>query len=307
VHELLRSGHQVTVLSRDPAAAARRLPSEARAVWWDGRSSEGWIEEAGRAEAIINLAAENIAGSSFLPQRWDQARKELIRQSRRDSAGAVVEAITRSASRPAIVIQASAVGYYGPREDVTLDESGPPGDDFLAETVLEWEAAMEPVRDLGVRLALIRTGLILTEKGGPLSRLLPFFKLFVGGPYGSGRQWWSWIHIRDEVRAIRFLMESESSEGPYNLTAPEPVRNREFARTLGKVLGRPSLIPVPAPAMRLLVGEVATVVLTGQRVIPARLSRAGFRFVFPHLEGALRNLLQTEESPGGSTYETDAI
>jgi uncharacterized protein (TIGR01777 family) len=278
------------VLSRNPAATRLRLPAGARMMAWDGKSARGWEAAADSAEAIINLASENLAGDGFWPTRWTEARKALIRQSRRETSAAVVAAVGASAHKPAVVIQASAIGYYGPRGDEALDETAGPGADFLADTAVEWEAGVRPLEDMGLRLVLARTGLILTPHGGPLARMAPFFRMGVGGPYGNGRQWWSWIHIRDEVRALRFLMEEERASGPYNLTAPNPTTNRDFARTLGRVLGRPAAIPVPAFALRLLLGEVAAVVLTGQRVLPHRLLQLGFRFELPVLEAALQEL-----------------
>jgi uncharacterized protein (TIGR01777 family) len=189
------------------------------------------------------------------------------------------------------VVQASAIGYYGPHGDEVLDETAPPGNDFLAGVVAEWEASTAPVEQLGVRRVITRTGLILAKKDAPFAMVLLPFKFFVGGPFGSGRQYWSWIHLEDEIRAIRFLIAAEAAAGPYNLTSPNPDTNRELSRAVGRVMRRPSFLGIPAFATRLVAGETATVVLDGQRVVPKRLLELGFEFKYPLLEGALRNIL----------------
>ena len=274
------------MLSRDPSRA-RGLPPGVRAEKWDGRTAQGWGSLADGAYAIVNLAGENLAEG-----RWTAARKERIRQSRLNAGQAVVEAVGAAERKPAVVVQASGIGYYGPRGDEEVTEDFRPGSDFLGRLAVEWEASTAPVEALGVRRVVIRTGVVLSLEGGALPRLLLPFRFFVGGPLGSGRQWVPWIHIVDEVRAIRFLLEQDEARGPYNLTAPHPVTNRELARALGRALRRPAWLPVPAPALRLALGEMSTVLLTGQRAVPKRLLEAGFVFQFPDLEAALRNLFQ---------------
>ena len=204
---------------------------------------------------------------------------------------AIVEAVKRVSNKPHVIIQASAVGYYGPTGNEEIHEDSPPGQDFLAKLCLEWEDSTAPVADIGVRRAIIRTGIPLTPKGGVLPRFLLPFRLFLGGPLGSGNQWFPWLHINDQVRAIRYLIENEKLSGAFNLSAPEPVTNRQFARTLGQVLNRPSFIRVPPLAVKMLFGEMATIILDGQRQIPKRLMETGYKFQFSKLEPALRNLL----------------
>lgn len=290
--DLARDGYRVTVLSRNPAKYAHLPNNGIQYRLWDARSAQGWQDAAESADVIVNFAGETIGGEGFLPDRWTDEKKRRIRESRASAGRAVTEAIAAASQKPKLVIQASAIGYYGPHDDATkLSEDAPAGTDFLASVCREWEAATEEVEAMGVRRVITRTGLIQTRETGPLPRLLPIFKAFVGGPFGSGRQWWSWIHPQDEIRAIRFLMENEAASGAFNLTAPQPVTNREFSKTLGKVLNRPSLIPVPAFAVKLLVGEVATIVLDGQRVVPAHLQELGFTFRYSDLESALRQVL----------------
>jgi uncharacterized protein (TIGR01777 family) len=282
---LAADGHEVILLSRTPERATG-LPVGVRVAGWDGRTAAGWGFLADGAEVIVNLAGESIAAG-----RWTPERKLRIRDSRLDAGRAVVEAVQAATDRPRAVIQASAVGYYGPCGDEEITEQTPPGDDFLAHVVAAWEASTAPVEALGVRWAVIRTGVVLSEAGGALPRLLLPFKFFAGGPLGSGRQWFPWIHITDEVEAIRFLMGSQAADGPFNLSAPNPLTNAGFSRILGRVLGRPAFVPTPAPALRLLFGEMVTVLLDGQRVLPGRLLDLGFTFRFPEAEAALRDLL----------------
>lgn len=284
--ELVAVGYEVVVLSRNPHRA-RGLPPGVRLESWDGRTAHGWGPLADGAYAIVNLAGENIAGG-----RWTAERKRRIRQSRLDAGQAVVEAVRAAERRPAVVVQASGIGYYGPRGDEEVTEDFPPGEDFLGRLAVEWEASTAPVEPLGVRRVVIRTGVVLSREGGALPRLALPFRFFLGGPLGSGRQWVPWIHIADEVRAIRFLLEKEDARGPYNLAAPHPVTNRELARALGEALRRPAWLPVPAPALKVLLGEMSAVLLTGQRALPRRLQDAGFPFRFPHIQIALPNLFQ---------------
>ncbi len=286
--ELAAAGYEVVVLSRDPLRA-RGLPPGVRAGKWDGRTAQGWGSRADGAYAIVNLAGENLAGG-----RWTAARKERIRQSRLNAGQAVVEAVRAAERKPAVVVQASGIGYYGPRGDEEVTEEAPPGSDFLGRLAVEWEASTAPVEVLGVRRVVIRTGVVLSAEGGALPRLALPFRFFLGGPLGSGRQWTPWIHIADEVGAIRFLVEQEGARGPYNLAAPHPVTNRELARALGRVLHRPAWLPVPAPALQLALGEMSAVLLTGQRAVPKRLLEAGFVFRFPEVEAALQDLCSSE-------------
>lgn len=280
---LASSGHEVIVLSRDPGRVSG-LPDGARAVRWDGRTTEGWAQLCEDA-AIINLAGENLSSG-----RWTGERKRRIRQSRLDAGGAVA-AVAAAERKPHVVVQASAVGYYGFRGDEELDEGSSPGDDYLARVCQDWEASTAPVEALGVRRVIIRTAPVLSRTGGMLPRLALPFRFFVGGRLGSGRQWFPWIHISDEVGAIRFLLENEQTIGPFNLSSPHPTTNAQFSRLLGRLMSRPALIPAPSFALRILLGEMATALLGGQRVVPRRLLDAGFTFAFPDAFTALRDLL----------------
>ncbi len=285
--DLARDGHEVIALSRDPGRHATGLPAGMRAERWDGRTADGWGPLADGADAIVNLAGASLAGG-----RWTAARKALLRASRVDAARAVVAAVEAAERRPRVVVHGSAVGYYGVHGDETLTEDAPAGDDFLAGLVVEHEQAIAPVRALGVRLAIARTGVVFSPRGGALPLMVLPFRLFAGGPVGGGRQYISWIHLADEVAALRFLVEDGRAEGAFNLAAPNPVTNAEFGRAVGRVLHRPSFVPTPAFPLRLALGEMATVVLDGQRVVPRRLTDLGFKFRFAEAEAALRDVLR---------------
>lgn len=281
--DLTAAGHEVVVLSRAPQSAG--APGGVRVERWDAATAAGWGALAEGAGAIVNLAGEEIA------HRWTAGRKRRIGESRLNAGRAVVEAVRAASRKPAVVIQSSAVGYYGPRGDDEVAEDSPPGDDFLARLCVDWEASTAPVEELGVRRAIIRTGVVLARDGGALPRMLLPFRLGIGGKLGSGRQWFPWIHMADEVAAIRFLIERDDASGAFNLCAPNPLANAEFSRALGRAMRRPSLVPVPGFALRLMFGEMAMVLLRGQRQTPRRLQEAGFVFRFPEAGAALRDLL----------------
>lgn len=281
---LVARGEDVVVLSRRPVADLR-LPPGVRGVLWDGRTSAGWLEEADGAAAIVNLAGESIAGG-----RWTADRKRRIVESRVDATGAVIEAIERAKRRPRALLQASAVGFYGDRGGEALDESSGPGAGFLAETTAAWERASEAAESLGARRVLLRTGLVLALDGGALAAMVRPFRFGLGARLGSGAQWMPWIHVDDEVAAIEFLLREESARGAFNLCAPAPVTNTEFTRLLARTLRRPAFAAAPAVALRALLGEMAVLVLGGQRLMPRRLLEAGYRFRFPKLDAALADL-----------------
>jgi uncharacterized protein (TIGR01777 family) len=288
---LAADGHEAILLSRNPERATG-LPQGVRAERWDAHTAAGWGHLVEGADAVVNLAGANLAGEGFFPSRWTAERKRLIRDSRVNAGRAVVRAIEQASNKPHVVVQSSGVGYYGFRGDEEITADDQPGDDFLARIASDdWEPSTAPVEEMGVRRAIIRSGAVLDAHEGALPRLVLPFRLFVGGPMGSGKQWFSWIHIRDEVAAIRFLIENKEASGPFNLTAPNPLTNAQFARVLGRVMGRPARIPIPAFAMRLAFGEVVGVLLEGQRVIPQRLLELGFTFQFPDAEAALRDVL----------------
>jgi len=283
---LLRRGDEVIVLSRDPARA-NAMPQGVSLVRWDGQTAAGWAHLADGADAMINLAGENISAG-----RWTAARKERILASRLNAGQAMVEAITGAERPPRVLIQASAVGYYGPCGDEIVTERSGPGQDFLARVTVAWEASTAPAEGLGVRRAIIRTGVVLSRDGGALPRMTLPFRFFAGGPVGDGKQWLPWIQMADEVGAILFLLDRDDAEGPFNLTAPNPMTNADFARILGRIMGRPAWLSAPAFALRLLLGEMAAIVLKGQRALPERLLDLGYQFRFSALEAALAALFR---------------
>jgi len=283
---LANDGHEVILLSRAPERTIL-LPPGVRAERWDGRTATGWGPLADGADAIVNLAGEGIASG-----RWTEERKRRIRKSRVNAGQAVVDAVKAAARKPGVVIQSSAVGYYGVHGDEEITESAPAGSDYLAQVAMAWEGSTAPVETMGVRRIIIRTGVVLSNKGGALPQMLLPFRLFAGGPLGNGKQWLPWIHIADEVGAIRFLIENRQASGAFNLCAPNPLTNAEFGRVVGRVMGRPAFMPTPAFALRLVFGEMATVLLDGQRQAPKRLIELGFAFRFPSAEAALRDILK---------------
>ena len=292
--ELTRSGYEVIVLSRNPEKV-RGLPSNTRVVSWDGQTANGWEEWAEGAEAIINLAGVSIAGDSLLSltlNRWTSQRKRSILESRLKAGRAVVQAVQQARQKPKVIIQASAVGYYGSRGEEDLTELSEPAHDFLARVCSEWEASTVEVEQLGVRRAIIRTGgVALSTEGGAFPFMLLPFRLFLGGPLGNGKQWFSWIHIVDEARAIHYLIENPSAKGVFNLCSPQPITNGDFSRILGKVLRRRSFLPVPDFALQLAFGEKAGLLTGSQKQLPKRLLELGFSFQYPDAESALRDLL----------------
>ncbi len=287
--ELGGGGYDVVGLTRRRGDGADGLPEGQVFVPWDGRTAEGWGHLVEGALAVVNLAGDNLADG-----RWTAAKKERILRSRTDAGRAVVEAVREARVRPRVLVQASAVGFYGPAGDELLDESSLPGSGFLAGVVREWEDSTKAVESLGVRRAVVRTGLVLGAGGGVWPRLALPFRFFAGGPLGRGRQGFSWIALEDGVRAIRFLIESERLSGAFNLTAPGPLRQKDFCRVLGRALGRPCWLPAPAPLLRLLFGEKAReTLLSGQFVLPRRLEAAGFAFRHPDAGSAAAAILRS--------------
>jgi uncharacterized protein (TIGR01777 family) len=280
---LVRRGDQVVALSRNPAAT---LVGAEVHHWPDPKLAPPPPDALSGADAIVSLLGEPIA------QRWSDAVKREIGDSRVLGTRSLVEAIRSlpDRSRPRTFVSQSATGYYGSRGEEALDESAPPGDDFLAGVVRDWEHEATAAAAL-TRVVLTRTGVVLSARSGALGQMLTPFRLGLGGPVAGGRQYVPWIHIDDVVGTLLECLAVESLEGPINTVAPNPVTNRELSKTLGRVLGRPAVLPVPELAVRVMFGEMSTVVTTGQRVIPARLLEAGYRFRQPELEAALRELL----------------
>lgn len=277
--ELLARGERVTVLTRDVAGAARRL---------QGPRLVAELGAIGAVDAIVNLAGENLAG-----RRWNDASRRLFVDSRVQTTRRLVEFVRSASPRPRLLISGSAIGWYGARGNELLDEhsTGGRADEYQAQLCRDWEAEALRAEALGLRVCLLRTGIVLERDGGPLAKMLPPFRLGLGGRLGSGRQWMSWIHREDLVAMIVWLLDHEQCHGAWNGTAPQPVSNAQFTQALGQALHRPALLPMPAAALRLAVGGMADILLTGQRVLPRRALEAGFRFRHPDLPGALSAIL----------------
>ena len=286
--ELSAGGYEVVGLTR--RATADRDGGFGPVTWaeWDGRTAAGWGHLVEGARAVVNLAGDNLAEG-----RWTRAKRERILRSRTDAGGAIVAAVRAARTKPRLLVQASAIGIYGAVGDEELDESSPPGSGFLAGVARAWEGSTRPVESLGVRRTVIRSGIVLGKAGGVWPRLVLPFRFFVGGPLGTGRQGFSWISLEDEVRAIRHLVERENLAGVFNLTAPRPLRQREFCRVVGRALGRPCWLPVPAVVLRILFGEKAReTLISGQLVFPRRLAASGFEFLHPDAATAVAALLR---------------
>ena len=275
---LLADGWAVQVITRDTAAAAKVLPA--------GVVPVANIKTAVPADAVINLAGENLADG-----RWTEARKREMLESRLRITRELTEALGEWENAPQVLVSGSAVGYYGARGADVLDESEPPGDEFQSELCVAWEQAARRAEAASIRVCRIRTGIVLGADDGALAQMITPFKFGLGGHFGTGTQYMPWIHIRDEVAAIRFLIDQKDCSGAFNLTAPEPATNREFTTTLARVLHRPKFAWVPGPALKLMVGEMAHLLLTGQRAVPSALEKAGFTFEFRRLQPALEDLL----------------
>jgi uncharacterized protein len=285
--KLVAGGHTPVALSRDPASARGRLPREAEAVAWPAPDKQPPPSEAlAGASAVINLIGEPVA------QRWSDSAKQRIRSSRVATTAMLVEGLQQlsDAQRPAVLVSQSATGYYGPCGSAELTESAPAGHDFLAGVVTAWEQAALAAAS-SMRVVVTRTGVVLSPDGGALAKMLPFFRAGVGGPVAGGHQYVPWVHVDDVCAALIFCAQTNAAQGPVNLTAPRPVDNAELSRALGKVLHRPAVLPVPGFAIKLLYGEMAEMVVSGQRAVPARLQELGFEFSQTEIEPALRSVL----------------
>jgi uncharacterized protein (TIGR01777 family) len=295
-------GDEVTVLSRDPDRAGRALEQSTRpaggpsgdgqgtlrAMRWDPLREPAPSGALAGADAVVHLAGENVA------QRWTEDAKRAIRDSRVRGTRHLVQGLASlaDANRPGVLVSGSAIGYYGPHGDEPIDEDTPPGKDFLAQTCAAWEIEAQAAEGHGVRVVRVRTGVVLSRDGGALAKMLTPFKLGVGGPVAGGRQYISWIHTDDVVRIMLAALAGEQWQGAVNATAPDPQRNRDFSGALGRILHRPSLLPVPGAALRLLYGEMSEIVTTGARVLPAKALVLGYEFLYPRLDEALHSALQ---------------
>ena len=289
VERLHSEGHSVLVLARDSERARRVFPASAypnlEIVAYTPAESGDWQNSIAGCDGVVNLAGVPIA-----EERWTAARQQAILDSRKLTTAKLAEAIANANPKPSVLVSASAIGYYGTSETAEFDENSPAGDDFLATVCKDWESAAQPVKNAGTRLAILRFGIVL-GKGGALAKMLPPFKLFAGGPIGTGKQWFSWIHRDDVVNLILYALQNPQIEGVLNATAPNPVRMNELCQTLGAVLQRPSWLPVPGFALELLLGDGAKVVLEGQKVLPKRTLASGFQYQYPNLKSALEEIL----------------
>jgi hypothetical protein len=288
---LRQRGDDVVAFSRNPDRARERLGTDA--VGWDPASGPAPEQPLSEADAVINLAGEDLA------HRWTAELKDRIRSSRVVGTRNLVEGIQAAWPRPRTLVSASAAGYYGDRGSDELDESEPPGNDFLAQVCADWEAAADAATELGLRVARVRTGVVLDGSGGALAKMLPAFKAGVGGPIAGGRQYMPWVHLDDVIGIIIAALDGTSGpgggpvgwSGPVNAAAPAPATNREFVRALGRALRRPAVLPLPAFALRAMFGEMASVVIAGQRMVPRQPLELGYEFRYPELDGALRAVL----------------
>jgi uncharacterized protein (TIGR01777 family) len=290
VKRLHEEGHKVLVLTRNTASSQKVFPAEAfpnvEIVAYTPTISGAWQDTITGCDGVVNLAGEPIAD-----ERWTPTHQQEILNSRKLGTQKIVEAIANANPKPTVLVNASAIGYYGTSETATFDETSPSGDDFLAQVCQVWEAEATKVKDAGVRLVILRLGIVL-GLGGALGKMITPFKLFAGGPIGSGRQWFSWIHLDDLVNLILQALTKPEIEGVYNGTAPNPVRMADLSQTMGQVMSRPSWLPVPAFALEALLGDGAKVVLEGQQVIPKRTLESGFEYQYSHLPSALKQILK---------------
>lgn len=283
---LLERKDEIVLLTRRPDFARERWGSSCTIVEGDPMVAGPWQDQAGTCEAVVNLVGEGVFN-----RRWNNRFKTLLRDSRVKTTQHLVQGLQRPGSKAKVLVNASAIGYYGAHGEEELDEEGAPGADFLAQLCIYWEKAALGAESAGVRVVVLRVGVVLDQQGGALRQMLLPFRLFLGGPIASGRQYVSWIHHQDMVGLILLALDNPQARGPLNATAPNPVTNRDFAKALGKVLGRPSSMPTPGFALRLLLGEVADVVTKGQRVIPKKALALGYPFHFPEIQTALADVV----------------
>jgi uncharacterized protein (TIGR01777 family) len=294
LHRLIQRGEEIILLSRDVGRAKRKLEGKLNLnpmakvsfVEGDPRQAGAWMRRVNECHGVVNLVGENV-----FAKRWNDKFEFVLRDSRLKSTAQIVTAIQQAPVRPNVLIQGSAIGYYGMPGESELTESAPPGHDFLARLCIDWEAAAKPVEEMGVRLVLLRTGVVLDKAGGALRKMLTPFQFFVGGRVGSGQQWVSWIHHEDEVGIILLCLDKKQAHGPINAVAPKPCRNVEMAKAIGGVLHRPSFFPTPAFLLKLGLGGVSEIILGSQKVLPKRAQELGYRFKYLEIHQALREIL----------------
>lgn len=282
---LNQANHKLIALSRKPDQVRQKIPSLTEVLVWDPTDGPPPAEALSDVEAIMHLAGESVAG------RWHDTKRKAIRESRVLGTRHLVDGLAQRHARPKVLISASAIGYYGDRGDELLTEGAAPGRDFLAQVCRDWEGEAVRAESLGIRVVRVRLGIVLGPDGGALQAMLPLFRLGLGGPLGSGRQWWSWVHRDDVIGVILRALEDSVISGPVNVTAPQPLRQREFAQILGRVLRRPAFMPAPALALRIALGEFSQELLSSKRVLPERLQETDYRFRFAELEQALADIL----------------
>ncbi len=290
VERLQKEGMEVVILTRSASFAQKVFPSTAfpnvKVITYTPTASGSWQSAIASCDGVVNLAGEPIGEG-----RWTSERKQEILNSRKLVTQKIVEAIASANPKPNVLVNASAIGYYGTSETATFDETSPPGNDFLAQVCQAWEAEAQKVKEVGVRLVILRLGIVLGN-GGALGKMITPFKLFAGGPIGNGQQWFSWIHVDDIVNLMLQTLTKSDMQGVYNATAPSPVRMAELSTTMGRVMNRPSWLPVPSFAIEALLGEGAMVVLEGQQVLPKRTQSIGFQYKYPSVEPALSQILK---------------
>jgi uncharacterized protein (TIGR01777 family) len=286
IHQLSQASHDLVLLTRGPSRIELYGSRTIKYIHWEANAEGIWDREVNGCDMVINMVGKNV-----FEERWNDAVKKEILRSRSATTSLLVEAIGRAERKPKLLISVSAVGYYGDRQDETITEASTGGNDFLADVVRQWEGAAYSAEQYGVRVSTPRIGLVLGRSGGMIGSMTLPFKLFVGGPIGTGKQYLPWVHMQDVVRGILYPIENEQFRGIYNLVSPNPVTMKDFAHVFGSVLQRPSWLPVPDLALNLLYGEGAKVILSGQKAVPERLTAAGFKFQYTDLRAALENLL----------------
>jgi len=282
---LVQDGNEITILTRS-LKGSEQAPKGVSYLQGDPTQKGPWQEAIPNHDVVINLAGASIFS------KWTDEYKKLIRDSRVFTTRNIIEGISSQSGKKIALFSTSAVGYYGFHGDEELDEESPPGNDFLAHLAIEWEAEALKAEEKGARVVINRFGIVLGEKGGALGQMIPLFKKFIGGPIGSGQQWFSWVHIKDLAEAFAFLMKHPEISGPVNVCSPNPLKNRDLAKALGKALHRPSFMPAPAFMIKLVLGEFGSIILEGQRVLPRRLLKQGFTFQYSDINKALQNIVR---------------